>query len=138
MSFQLGEQKRSKQVRRQVTRSQVDPAILGSYRTQRLHSGTGMITLVRGVIRHSSRDSSIFMVSARTSENTIFAPRNTNAFAVDTKVNDGRITSSPGATFNKSADISSASVHEVAQEYSGNTQFAFQQFVTPSRERAVT
>ena len=40
--------------------------------------------------------SSIFIVSGRISTNTIFAPRSTKASAVDTKVYEGIITSSPG------------------------------------------
>ena len=44
------------------------------------------------------------------SANTGTAPRSTNAFAVETKVNDGMITSSPGARSSSSAAISSAAV----------------------------
>ncbi len=51
-------------------------------------------------------------VSARMSTNTGTAPRSTNAFAVDTNVNDGMMTSSPGSRSSSSADISSAAVHE--------------------------
>ena len=36
-----------------------------------------------------------------------------NAFAVDTKVNDGTMTSSPGAPSTRMAQISSAAVHEL-------------------------
>ncbi|MOA39220.1 hypothetical protein D3C78_1609810 [compost metagenome] len=43
----------------------------------------------------------------------IFAPRNTNALAVDTKVKDGMMISSPGCVLIKMAAISSASVQDV-------------------------
>ena len=52
-------------------------------------------------------------MSGRTSQNTGRAPRSTNAFAVDTNVNDGTITSSPGWMSSSSAAISSACVQEV-------------------------
>ena len=71
------------------------------------------MALVRGVMRASSRVSSMFSVSGRTSQNTGFAPRRTKALAVETKVNDGTITSSPGRTSSSSAAISSACVHDV-------------------------
>lgn len=51
-------------------------------------------------------------VSARMSTNTGTAPRSTNAFAVETKVKDGMITSSPGTRSSRIAAISSAAVHE--------------------------
>jgi hypothetical protein len=54
----------------------------------------------------------MFNVSGRMSTNTGTAPRSTNAFAVDTKVNDGMITSSPRVRSASSAAISSAAVHE--------------------------
>ena len=54
------------------------------------------IARVRGVIAASISVSSILSVSARMSTNTGTAPRSTNAFAVDTNVNDGMMTSSPG------------------------------------------
>ena len=41
---------------------------------------------ILSVIAASISVSSIFMVSGRISTKTIFAPRNTNAFAVETKV----------------------------------------------------
>ena len=40
------------------------------------------------------------------------APVRTTAFAVETKVNDGIMTSSPDRRFNKLADISNAAVHD--------------------------
>ena len=40
------------------------------------------------------------------------APRRTAAFAVETKVNEGMMTSSPGASSNSSAAISIAAVQE--------------------------
>ena len=64
--------------------------------------------LVLLVMAFSRRDSSMFMVSGRISTNTILAPRNTNALAVDTKVYDGMITSSPGCMSANKAAISRA------------------------------
>src|SRR3972149_4808498 len=55
---------------------------------------------------------SMFSVSSRQSANTGVMPRVANAFAVDTNVNDGRTTSSPGSGDSRWADISSASVQE--------------------------
>src|SRR4030095_2755215 len=57
--------------------------------------------------------SSRFSVSGRMSQNTGRAPRNTNAFTVDTKVNDGTTTSSPGTISSSSAATASACVHDV-------------------------
>ncbi len=54
----------------------------------------------------------MFSVSASTSTKTGVAPRSTNALAVETNVNDGMITSSPGPTPASSAAISSAPVQE--------------------------
>ena len=51
-------------------------------------------------------------VSGRTSTNTGTAPRRTKALAVETKVNDGMMTSSPGPMSARIAAISSAAVHE--------------------------
>src|SRR5258708_6272278 len=51
-------------------------------------------------------------VSRLISTKTGVAPRNTTAFAVDTKVNDGMMTSSPGARLHRSAAISSADVQD--------------------------
>ena len=51
-------------------------------------------------------------MSGRTSTNTGVAPRSTKAFAVETNVYEGMMTSSPGPTSASSADISSAAVHE--------------------------
>src|SRR5712691_7359737 len=73
------------------------------------------IALVRDVISDSSRVSSMFKVSERMSANTGLAPRKTYALIDDTKVNDGTITSSPGPTSSKSADISSAEVQDVVR-----------------------
>jgi len=47
------------------------------------------------------------------SANTGRAPRSTYALTVDTKVNDGTMTSSPGARASKRPLISSACVHDV-------------------------
>ena len=57
----------------------------------------------------------MFRVSGRTSTKTGRAPRRTNAFAVDTNVKDGMITSSPGSKSSKSALISSACVQDVVK-----------------------
>ena len=46
------------------------------------------------------------------SANTGVAPTRTTAFAVDTKVNDGRMTSSPGPSSRSIAAISSPAVHD--------------------------
>ncbi|MND09431.1 hypothetical protein D3C83_327450 [compost metagenome] len=51
-------------------------------------------------------------MSARTSTNTGTPPRSTKALAVETKVNDGMMTSSPGAMPARIAAISSAAVPE--------------------------
>ena len=51
-------------------------------------------------------------VSGRMSTKTSRAPSRTNALAVDTNVNDGKITSSPGFRLHKMAAISRAAVHE--------------------------
>ena len=52
-------------------------------------------------------------MSGRMSTKTVRAPRSANAFAVDTNVNDGTMTSSPGCMSSSSAAISSACVHDV-------------------------
>lgn len=54
----------------------------------------------------------MFGVSFSESANTTFAPRRMKAFAVDTNVYDGIITSSPGLMFNRRAEISKEPVHE--------------------------
>ncbi len=54
----------------------------------------------------------MFSVSGRMSTNTGTAPRSTNALAVETKVKDGMMTSSPGSRSKSKADISSAAVQE--------------------------
>ena len=53
------------------------------------------------------------MVSGQMSAKTSVAPRSANALAVLENVNDGRITSSPGATSHRIAAISSALEPEV-------------------------
>src|SRR5690242_2160672 len=68
------------------------------------------MALVFGVIAASILVSSMFRVSSRTSTNTGTPPRSTNAFAVDTKVNEGMMTSSPGWISISIAAISSAAV----------------------------
>ena len=52
-------------------------------------------------------------MSGRMSAKTGRAPRSTTAFAVDTKVNDGMMTSSPGPRSRRRAASSSAVVQEV-------------------------
>ena len=54
------------------------------------------------------------------STNTGTAPRSTNAFAVDTNVNDGISTSSPGSRSSSSADISSAAQPTRVIVYNGS------------------
>ena len=51
-------------------------------------------------------------MSLLTSTKTGTAPRATTAFATDTNVNDGTITSSPGPSSNSNMDISSAWVQD--------------------------
>ncbi len=52
-------------------------------------------------------------MSGRMSANTGRAPRSTKALAVETNVNDGTITSSPGRASSSSAAISRACVQDV-------------------------
>jgi len=68
---------------------------------------------VRSVMSDSSLRSSRFSVSGRTSAKTGRAPRSAKALAVETKVKDGTMTSSPGFRSNSSPAISSACVQEV-------------------------
>src|SRR5436190_15247117 len=70
------------------------------------------MAFVRGVTAASTSSSSRFSVSGRTSTKTGLAPSRTNALAVEEKVNEGRITSSPGPSPHKRAAISSADVQE--------------------------
>jgi hypothetical protein len=70
------------------------------------------MALVCGVMAASSWVSSMLSVSSRMSTNTGRAPARTKALAVDTKVYDGMITSSPGSTSHKSAAISNPAVQE--------------------------
>ena len=66
-------------------------------RSRRRRSARRRIARVRGVIAASTSRSSRLSVSGRMSTNTGRAPRSTKALTVDTKVNAGQITSSPGA-----------------------------------------
>jgi hypothetical protein len=75
----------------------------------------------------------MFIVSSRLSMNTGVAPRNTNAFAVETKVNDGTMTSSPGLMSSRIAAISSACVHDPVRSADGTPNF----FSNNSRQRLV-
>ena len=54
----------------------------------------------------------MFSVSGRTSTKTGVPPRTTTAVAVETNVNDGITTSSPGLTSRSITAISRAAVHE--------------------------
>src|SRR5262249_52791018 len=72
--------------------------------------------------------------------NTGTAPRSTNAFAVETNVKDGMMTSSPGSRSSSSAAISSAAVHECVSSARFapvvRSSHAWQRFVnTPSPAR---
>ena len=81
--------------------------------------------------------SSMFSVSGRMSTNTGVAPRSTNALAVETNVNDGMITSSPGPMSSSSAAISSAAVHEVREQRLRRTDPALEPGLAPSGEASV-
>jgi hypothetical protein len=54
----------------------------------------------------SMRAASMFRVSLRESTNTGFAPNIAKALAVETKVYEGTMTSSPGERLQSNADIS--------------------------------
>ena len=58
-------------------------------------------------------------MSGRMSANTGLAPRSTKALAVETNVNDGTMTSSPGLRSSSSAAISRACVQEVVSSALG-------------------
>lgn len=75
--------------------------------------------VVLSVMAASILLSSMFMVSGRMSTYTILAPRWTKASAVDTKVKEGRITSSPAFTPHSSAASSRALVQEVVSSTLG-------------------
>ncbi len=70
------------------------------------------MALVLDVMAASILVSSMFRVSGRMSTKTGTPPRSTKALAVDTKVNEGMMTSSPGPTSQRMAAISSAAVQE--------------------------
>ena len=72
------------------------------------------------VIAASISSSFMFKVSSRTSTNTGVAPRKTKAFAEDTKVKDGMITSSPSLISARIAAISSDAVHELVSNALGH------------------
>jgi hypothetical protein len=84
----------------------------GHKEPQGCFSGKYRCAFVLGVMAASIRFSSRFKVSGRMSTNTGFAPKRTKAFAVETKVKDGRITSSPGPRLQSIAAISRAAVHD--------------------------
>jgi hypothetical protein len=100
------------------------------------------MALVRRVMAASIFDSSIFSVSSRTSTNTGTPPRSTNALAVETKVNEGMMISSPGSIPARIAAISSAPVPEcvsraLAQPLARSSH-AWQRLVNgPSPERCM-
>ena len=77
------------------------------------------IAFVRAVMAASTRRSSRLSVSALMSTNTGRAPRSTKAFAEDTNVNDGMMTSSPGSMSSSSAAISRAAVHDCVSSTRG-------------------
>ena len=89
------------------------------------------------MIASSISVSSRFSVSGRMSTNTGPAPRSTNALAVETKVNDGMITSSPGSRSSSSAAISSAAVHECRQQRAPGSESRLEPRLTLPRERAI-
>jgi hypothetical protein len=64
------------------------------------------------VIARSTASTSMLSVHGSTSTKTGVAPRETNAFAVETNVNVGTITSSPAVTPARIAAISSAAVQD--------------------------
>jgi hypothetical protein len=74
---------------------------------------------VRPVIAAATARSSRLRVSGRQSTKTGTAPRSTYAFAVETNVNDGRITSSPGCRSSSSPVSSSACVQDVVSSADG-------------------
>ena len=76
-------------------------------------------------------------VSGRMSTNTGVAPRSTNALAVETNVNDGMMTSSPGPRSSSIAAISSAAGARMRQQRrrraeSGRSSQAWQRLVKQS------
>ena len=92
---------------------------------------------MRGVIAASISRSSMFSVSGRISTNTGVAPRSTTALAVETKVKDGRITSSPGPRSHSSAANSSAAVQEVVSRYAPRAEALLHQLLRTPGERAI-
>ena len=74
------------------------------------------MTFVFDVMRGKIVSTPIFGLNERLSANFSVHPRRLNAFAVETKVYEGRMTSSPGFKSAKSADISRASVHEFVRK----------------------
>ena len=58
----------------------------------------------------------MFKVSCSTSTNTGVAPKSWNALALETKVNEGTITSSPGPTLVSSAEETAKDLYRVLQE----------------------
>jgi hypothetical protein len=74
---------------------------------------TGMIPTVRSVTSPASRSGSRLKLSSVTSQNTGVAPTYSTTFAVDTHVNAGTITSSPGPAPSAATPMWSAVVHDV-------------------------
>src|SRR4051812_2361036 len=85
------------------------------------------MALVRGVIAASINVSSRFNVSGLISTNTGTARRSTTALAVETKVKDGMITSSPGSSSQRMAAISNADVHDWVSKASITLRRSFNQ-----------
>ena len=71
------------------------------------------------------------------STNTGTAPRSTKALAVETKVNDGMITSSPGSRSASIARHLERAGARVGQQDMSSGQHGLELLVTPARERAV-
>ena len=75
------------------------------------------MTRVLGVIRDSNFSASRLGLESMLSANITFTPSRKNAKAVETKVYDGTITSSPGFSLHNIAHISSASVPDVISRH---------------------
>src|SRR6266404_4953294 len=100
------------------------------------------MALVRAVMAASTFDSSMLSVSSRTSTNTGTPPRSTKALALETKVNEGMMISSPGPVPARIAAISRAPVHECVssalREPMVRSSQAWQRLVNgPSPERCM-
>ena len=83
-----------------------------------------MIPTVRSVTSDSICATSMLYVSRSTSQNTGVAPMSSTTFAVETHVNAGTITSSPGETPSAATMRCSALVHDVAATACGAPTYA--------------